>query len=91
MPELEELLVTVAKGDSERHEQTSADNGKGGGYGPSMDREYLTRTDVATMTGVHTRTVDRWVADGLHSSKIGGARRISRADLKDFIDQRATR
>ena len=48
--------------------------------------EYLDRRQAGAIAGVSTRTIDRWLADGrLRSERIGGVRRIARADLDDCL------
>ena len=75
LDELEQLLATAAT----RQDAPQAASRNGHAYGVGMDheREWLTRTDVARMTGVSERTVDRWCADSLRSAKVGRARRVS--------------
>jgi excisionase family DNA binding protein len=52
----------------------------------SGDRDFLTRSDISRRTGVSLSTVDRWIRTGaLPSVKRGGTRRVSRADLNQFL------
>ena len=47
---------------------------------------YLRAADIALLTGMHIRTVRRWIADGtLPSSKLGGARLVAMADLEAVL------
>ncbi len=48
--------------------------------------EYLRAAYIARLTGMATRTVRRWIADGvLPSTKLGGARLVARADLERLL------
>jgi excisionase family DNA binding protein len=45
-------------------------------------REYLRAADIARLTGMHIRTVRRWIADEVvPSTKLGGARLVPKAEL----------
>ena len=52
----------------------------------SENRAYLRAADIATLTGMSLRTVRRWIADGvIPSSKLAGARLVSKADLETVL------
>jgi excisionase family DNA binding protein len=54
------------------------------------EREFLTRSDVASIASVGIATVDRWIAnDQLPSHKIGRTRRIRRSDFDRFFSRAA--
>ena len=45
--------------------------------------EYLRARDISEITGVHVRTVRRWIAEEIiPSAKLGGARLVARTDLE---------
>ena len=45
--------------------------------------EYLRAHDVAELTGMHIRTVRRWIADKtIPSTKLGGARLVRKRSLE---------
>ena len=51
------------------------------------DLHLYTREEVADLLGVNSRTVDRWIRSGrLGAFKLGGAVRISAADLSAFLE-----
>jgi excisionase family DNA binding protein len=52
----------------------------------SGDKQYLRAADIAALTGASIRTVRRWIADEiLPSTKLGGARLVSRTDLEGLL------
>ena len=52
----------------------------------SDNRDFLTRNDISRRTGTSLSTVDRWIRIGaLPSVKRGRTRRVSRADLNQFL------
>lgn len=53
------------------------------------DREWLSVREVALVTGLGVRTLERRLADGtLPSTRIGRCRRIARGDLNGFMEGR---
>jgi len=53
---------------------------------PQPEPEYITVREMAQEMRVSPRTAWRWVAEGIvPSTRVGGARRISRADLDYLI------
>ena len=73
---------------SSDHEPSPTIDGRG--LFQDGDREYLTRNDASRIAGVSTPTVDRWVRAGtLASTKVGGVRRIRRADLDRLLASNA--
>jgi len=49
--------------------------------------QYLRADAIARLVGVSERTVQRWIADKtLPSSKLGGARLVSRTALERLLD-----
>jgi excisionase family DNA binding protein len=45
--------------------------------------EYLRARDISEITGVHVRTVRRWIAEEIiPSTKVGGARLVPRTALE---------
>jgi excisionase family DNA binding protein len=54
---------------------------------PQAESEYLTVKEMARELRVSPRTAWRWVAEGIvPSTRVGGARRIARADLEYLIE-----
>lgn len=52
---------------------------------------YLRATDIARLTGMHIRTVRRWMADEIIPSvKIGGARLVAKAELGRLLSPQHT-
>ncbi len=50
------------------------------------ERKYLRAAEIARLTGMHIRTVRRWIANKtLASTKLGGARLVAIADLDGLI------
>jgi excisionase family DNA binding protein len=47
-----------------------------------------TKSDVAQAMRVSTRTVERWIADGLPTRCVGGNVRMNRAEVAGWIKQR---
>jgi excisionase family DNA binding protein len=52
----------------------------------SPGKQYLRAPDIAQLTGMSVRTVRRWIANEiLPSTKFGGARLVSRANLERLL------
>ncbi len=52
----------------------------------SGSSEYLRAADIAQLTGMHIRTIRRWIAARVvPSAKLGGARLVARADLDRLL------
>ena len=50
------------------------------------ERKYLRAAEIALLTGMHIRTVRRWIANKtLASTKLGGARLVAIADLDGLL------
>jgi excisionase family DNA binding protein len=47
-----------------------------------------TKSDVAQAMRVSTRTVERWISDGLPTRCVGGNVRMNRAEVARWIQQR---
>lgn len=48
--------------------------------------EYLRARDIAQLTGMHIRTVRRWIADAtIPSTKLGGTRFVAKTDLERLL------
>ena len=52
--------------------------------------EWLTTKEAAHVARVQPVTIYRWFNRGLLSSRVGGSRRIRRADLESFFDNTRT-
>ena len=54
------------------------------------DQEYLRAAHIVALTGMSIRTIRRWIADEtLPSTKLGGARLVTRADLERLLSPAA--
>ena len=83
LPELEELLLAIARGGPEQSGPATAVNG---GNVRGVDHDWLTPDETAVVSGLSPRTIRRRIADGsLQSSKIGRCRRVARTDLDQFM------
>jgi excisionase family DNA binding protein len=82
LAELETLAQTVAKS----HQQSPGVSVMTVPDDDSSDRDFFTRSDISRRTGSSLSTVDRWIRTGaLPSVKRGRTRRVSRADLNQFL------
>lgn len=76
--ELEEYVTELVK----RRQGASAATVSDTRMHDLREREFLTREQASFIASVSVSTVDRWTASGrLPSRRIGGLRRIARADL----------
>lgn len=82
LAELETLAQSVAKS----HQQSPGVSVLTVPDDDSSDRDFLTRSDISRRTGTSLSTIDRWIRTGaLPSVKRGRTRRVSRADLNQFL------
>lgn len=57
----------------------------------SQEATYVRAADIARLTGVHIRTVRRWITDEVISStKLGGARLVAKVELKRLLSPSST-
>lgn len=83
LPELQDVLVTIARGGPGRPQTAAVVNGA---TVRGVDHDWLTPDETAVVSGLSPRTIRRRIADGsLQSSKIGRSRRVSRTDLDEFM------
>jgi len=82
LAELETLAQSVAKS----HDESPGVSVLTVPDDDSNARDFFTRNDISRRTGTSLSTVDRWIRTGaLPSVKRGRTRRVSRADLNQFL------
>lgn len=51
------------------------------------NRDYLSKQEAADYLSISLGTLNKYLAEGLESTKIGGRIFIAKADIKKFLDQ----
>jgi len=86
-PELLLLAELFADCATARQDATTFQEATGAGNdGPMKEHPLMTKREVAASLRCSTRTVDRLLASGkLTAVRVGGATRVRRSDLADYI------
>jgi excisionase family DNA binding protein len=89
---LREIEQTMTRTASNRQEPPATAIVGLGDHSALRDREYLSPSEAATVTGLGKRTIERLVSDGsLSSTLVGRSRRIARGDLDELMVTAAQR
>ncbi|MGZ4183354.1 MAG: helix-turn-helix domain-containing protein [Solirubrobacteraceae bacterium] len=87
--ELEQIEQTLTELATGGQEQSGAVAAPRCGNVPAVDREWLSVSECAGITGLSESTVRRALRDGLPSARVGRSRRIHRDSLAEFMGGRA--